>query len=113
MACRVDRRARRDVRPRPRSLQRRRLREVRHANGRDVRYWRVANAQHFDAFLGLPPLAARYVPLLPYAYRALDAMWAHVHEASPLPASARIDSTPRAVAGAAIEPLATRHLALP
>ena len=29
----------------------------RKAAGRDVRYWRVPNAQHFDAFLGLPMLA--------------------------------------------------------
>jgi hydroxybutyrate-dimer hydrolase len=83
------------------------------SQGRDVRYWRVNNAQHFDAFLGLPPLAARYVPLLPYAYGALDAMWAHLHDAAPLPASSPIDSTPRVLAGTTIEPLAARHLAVP
>ncbi|MCW5581206.1 MAG: hydrogenase, partial [Luteimonas sp.] len=41
------------------------------AAGRDVRFWQVANAQHFDGFLGLPDYAARYVPLLPYVYEAL------------------------------------------
>ncbi len=46
--------------------------------GRDVRYWKVANAQHFDAFLGLPALGSNYVPMLPYAYRGLDAMWSHL-----------------------------------
>lgn len=70
------------------------------AAGRDVRYWQVHNAQHFDGFLGLPPMGARYVPLLPYAYRALDAMWAHVAENAALPASAEIHATPRGMNGA-------------
>ena len=42
------------------------------AAGRDVRYWQVRNAQHFDAFLGLPDYGARYLPMLPYVYAALD-----------------------------------------
>jgi hydroxybutyrate-dimer hydrolase len=83
------------------------------AAGGDVRYWRVANAQHFDAFLGLPPLATRYVPLLPYAYRALDAMWAHIADGTPLPASADIATTRRAAAAGGIEPLTPQHLAMP
>lgn len=76
------------------------------ANGRAVTYWRVDNAQHFDAFLGLPPLAARYVPLLPYAYRALDAAWATVADGSALPGDADIATTPRAPG----EALAPEHL---
>ncbi len=76
------------------------------ANGRPVGYWRVANAQHFDAFLGLPPLAARYVPLLPYGYRALDAMWAHVAGGAALPGDAEIATKPRAAG----EALADKHL---
>lgn len=81
--------------------------------GRDVRYWKVAHAQHFDAFLGLPPLAARHVPLLPYAYAALDAMWGHVMQGRPLPASAVIDARPRAFDGAALRPLSRTDLSLP
>ena len=83
------------------------------AQGRELSYWRVHNAQHFDAFLGLPPLAARYVPLLPYAYRALDAMWAHVAERTPLPGSADIAATPRGFQGMAPAPLTKEQLALP
>jgi hydroxybutyrate-dimer hydrolase len=81
--------------------------------GADVRYWRIANAQHFDAFLGLPPLAVRYVPLLPYAYRALDAMLAHVSEGAPLPASVDVVTTRRTASASGIEPLAAKHLAIP
>ena len=65
------------------------------AAGRDVAYWRVANAQHFDAFLALPPVGARYVPLLPYVYAALDRTWAHLYEGAPAPADADIATVPR------------------
>ncbi len=84
---------------------------VRHAQaaGRDVRFWRIANAEHFDAFLGFPDYAARYVPMLPYVYAALDQAWAHVQHQRPLPADARIPATP-AQAGKALE---RAHLAIP
>lgn len=65
------------------------------AAGRDVRYWQVRNAQHFDAFLGLPGYGARYLPLLPYVYEALDRVSAHLDGAAPLPADAVIETTPR------------------
>ena len=65
------------------------------SNGRDVRYWQVRNAQHFDAFLGLPDYGARYVPLLPYVYEALDRVWAYLDSGAALPADAVIASTPR------------------
>ena len=83
------------------------------AQGREVSHWKVANAQHFDAFLGLPPMAVRYVPLLPYAYRALDAMWAHVTTQAPLPASAEIAATPRVREAAGIAPLTHQNLSMP
>lgn len=66
------------------------------AEGRgQVRLWQVRNAQHFDAFLGLPVYAAQYVPLLPYVYAALDRVWAHLETGAPLPADAEIATTPR------------------
>lgn len=63
--------------------------------GRDVRYWQVRNAQHFDAFLGLPQYGAVYVPLLPYVYRALDRVAAHLESGEVLPVDAVIDAMPR------------------
>ncbi|WP_242107035.1 D-(-)-3-hydroxybutyrate oligomer hydrolase [Luteimonas aquatica] len=78
------------------------------AAGRDVRYWQVRHAQHFDAFLGLPDYAARYVPLLPYVYAALDRVDAAL-DGAPLPASATIET---ALRGAG-KPLTAAHLALP
>lgn len=64
-------------------------------NGRKPVYWRVANAQHFDAFLAFPGFGDRHVPLMPYAYAALDHLWAHLDSGSPLPASRDIATTPR------------------
>ena len=76
---------------------------------RDVRYWQVRNAQHFDAFLGLPDYAARYVPLLPYVYAALDRVWAHLDDGAALPADALIDTRPRGTGN----PLTAENLAIP
>lgn len=79
------------------------------AAGRDVRLWQVRNAQHFDAFLGIPAYQAQYVPLLPYVYAALDRAWVQLEQGTPLPGDADIATTPRA-AGAALE---AGHLAIP
>lgn len=65
------------------------------AAGRDVSYWQVQNAQHFDAFLALPDYGARYVPLLPYVYAALDQVSASLDGNGALPADAVIETTPR------------------
>ncbi len=79
------------------------------AAGRDVRLWQVANAQHFDGFLGLPDYAARYVPLLPYVYAALDRVDAHLDGNGALPADAAIQTTARGAG----KPLDAAHLAVP
>ncbi len=83
------------------------------ASGRPVSYWSVAHAQHFDGFLGLPFLGARYVPMLAYGYRALDATWAHLESGAPMPADAVITPVPRGFANGAVPALEPRHLALP
>ncbi len=82
---------------------------ARAAGRSDVRFWAVGNAQHFDGFLMLPDYAARYVPLLPYVYAALDRVDAHLSDGAPLPADAQIQTVPRGP-GVALE---ASHLALP
>jgi len=61
-------------------------------HGARLGYWRVEGAQHFDAFLGLPALSGRYVPLMPEAYAALDAMLAHLRDGTPLPGDRLIEA---------------------
>jgi hydroxybutyrate-dimer hydrolase len=82
-------------------------------NDRPHTYWRLDHAQHFDAFLGLPPLTRRYLPLLPYAWRGMDALWDHLQDGSPLPKSATIRGRPRAIVEGLPEPLGPVHLAFP
>ena len=84
------------------------------ASGRDqVRYWKVHDAQHFDAFLGLPALGASYVPMLPYGYRAMDWMWAHLLEGKPLPDSLEIRPGKRVLSATGLAALTAGDLALP
>ncbi len=78
------------------------------AAGRDVRYWQVRNAQHFDGFLALPHMAAAYLPLLPYVYAALDRVDAHLDGKAALPDDAVIATVPRMG-----KPLAADNLAMP
>ncbi|WP_374603959.1 3-hydroxybutyrate oligomer hydrolase family protein [Arenimonas sp.] len=80
------------------------------AQGADLRYWRIQNAQHFDAFLGLPVLGSRYVPMMPYGYRALDAAWLHLAAGKPLPGDADIQTTPRTFSDGKLAPLAPENL---
>ena len=62
-------------------------------------YIEVTNAQHFDGFIGLPAVLpgydSRYVPLHLYLNRALDAVYAHLKNGTPLPASQVLRTTPR------------------
>mgnify|MGYP003454699162 CR=1 FL=1 len=58
------------------------------AAGRDVRFWQVRNAQHFDAFLPLPGFAGHYVAMQPFLESAMDLMAARLRDSSrPLPPS--------------------------
>jgi hydroxybutyrate-dimer hydrolase len=79
------------------------------AAGRDIRYWQVRNAQHFDAFLGLPAYSGAYVPLLPYVYAALDRVDMYLSGQGPLPADALVPASPRKAG----EPLRAGNLAIP
>ena len=65
------------------------------AAGRQVSYWQVKHAQHFDGFLALPAYGARYVPVLPYVYAALDQVSAQLDGKGKQPVDAVIESKPR------------------
>jgi hydroxybutyrate-dimer hydrolase len=65
------------------------------AAGRHPIFWRVPHAQHFDAFLAVPGFGDRYVPLLPYGYAALDALFAHLVNGAALPTSRQLATAPR------------------
>jgi len=62
-------------------------------------YVEVANAQHFDSFIGLPTVLpgydTRYIPLHVYLNRALDAMYDHLASGKALPPSQVVRTVPR------------------
>lgn len=66
-------------------------------HGRSAHYWKIGHGQHFDAFLGLPGLGDEHVPLLPYAYAALEQVHRHVVHGAPLQPAAVPQSQPRGV----------------
>ncbi|MEY4730861.1 MAG: hypothetical protein RL020_2019 [Pseudomonadota bacterium] len=69
-----------------------------------LKYIEVANAQHLDAFNGFAGFDSRFVPLHVYFTGALDAMWNHLKNRAPLPASQVVRAVPRqVVAGKAVE----------
>ncbi|MGQ5525557.1 3-hydroxybutyrate oligomer hydrolase family protein [Chitinimonas sp. PSY-7] len=58
-------------------------------------YIEVANAQHFDGFLGLEGFPTRFVPLHVYVGQAMEAMWRHLKTGAALPQSQLVRTTPR------------------
>jgi hydroxybutyrate-dimer hydrolase len=61
-------------------------------------YIELTNVQHFDSFLGNAALAGydtRFLPILPYMNRALEAMWTHLTSGQALPPSQVVRTTPR------------------
>jgi hydroxybutyrate-dimer hydrolase len=62
-------------------------------------YYEVENAQHFDAFLPLQPLAGRFLPLHRYVIQSLDLMYARLKNGAPLPPSQVVRTTPRGYGG--------------
>jgi hydroxybutyrate-dimer hydrolase len=77
-------------------------------------YIEVANAQHFDGFIGLPAILpgydTRFVPLHVYLNRALDAMYAHLKNGAALPASQVVRTVPRGGTPGAAPALAAANL---
>lgn len=68
------------------------------AQDRQPMFWQVGHGQHFDAFLGFPGFGDRHVPMLPYAYAALDRIDAYLDGTGARPESQDIATTPRGAA---------------
>jgi len=64
-----------------------------------LHYYEVMNGQHFDTFIaaagGVPGYDALFVPLHHYLPQALDLMWAHLNQHTPLPPSQVVRTAPR------------------
>ncbi|WP_233809353.1 D-(-)-3-hydroxybutyrate oligomer hydrolase [Paraburkholderia sp. HP33-1] len=68
---------------------------VREGSRSQLSLYEVTNGQHFDAFLGFPGFDTRFVPVHYYNLQALNLMWSHLKNGTPLPPSQVIRTTPR------------------
>ncbi|WP_408299684.1 MULTISPECIES: D-(-)-3-hydroxybutyrate oligomer hydrolase [Paraburkholderia] len=73
-------------------------------------FYEVTNAQHFDAFLGVAGFDSRFVPLHYYNIQALNLMWSHLKNGTPLPPSQVIHTIPRGGSPGAAPQLTTANL---
>lgn len=73
-------------------------------------YIEVANAQHFDAFLGFPGYADRLVPLHRYFVQAMDMMYANLKTGVALPPSQVVRTVPRGLTGTAVNPITAANV---
>jgi len=79
--------------------------------GRDeLRYYELEHGHHFDGYLGLPAMAAGYVPMQAWLCRALDALNERLRHGRALPPSQVLRSRPRGGAGGVVPPLTEAHL---
>ncbi len=79
----------------------------------NTRYIEVTNAQHFDSFIALGAFLGydtRFIPLHVYFNRAMDAMWAHLRDGTPLPPSQVVRTVPRGGTSGAAPALAAANV---
>lgn len=72
--------------------------------------YEVTNGQHFDAFLSVPGFDTRFVPLHYYNIQALNLMWSHLKNGTPLPPSQVMRTIPRGGSPGAAPPLGVANL---
>lgn len=72
--------------------------------------YEVTNGQHFDAFLGVAGFDTRFVPVHYYNLQALNLMWSHLMNGTPLPPSQVIHTVARGGTPGAAPPLTTANL---
>ncbi|CAG9244958.1 D-(-)-3-hydroxybutyrate oligomer hydrolase [Paraburkholderia unamae] len=72
--------------------------------------YEVMNGQHFDAFLGVPGFDNHFVPVHYYNLEALNLMWNHLKNGTPLPPSQVIRTIPRGGSAGAAPALSVSNL---
>ncbi|WP_321962253.1 D-(-)-3-hydroxybutyrate oligomer hydrolase [Paraburkholderia sp. J7] len=72
--------------------------------------YEVMNGQHFDAFLAVPGFDTHFVPVHYYNIAALNLMWSHLKNGTPLPPSQVIRTIARGGTPGAAPPLGLANL---
>ena len=72
------------------------LNQLEEGAGSGLRYYEVLNAQHLDVFNAvIIEFAENFIPLHHYFNRAMDLMFDHLKNGTPLPPSQVVRTTPR------------------
>ncbi|NMM27618.1 MAG: D-(-)-3-hydroxybutyrate oligomer hydrolase [Glaciimonas sp.] len=74
-------------------------------NTSKLSYIEIENGQHFDAFLGFPGFANRFIPVHRYFVQAMDMMYANLKTGAALPSSQVVRTVPRGLNGAVANPI--------
>ncbi|NPT59908.1 D-(-)-3-hydroxybutyrate oligomer hydrolase [Paraburkholderia elongata] len=83
---------------------------VREGSRSHLSIYEVTNGQHFDAFLGVPGFDTRFMPVHYYNIQALNLMWSHLKNGTPLPPSQVIRTLPRGGSPGAAPALSVANL---
>lgn len=67
-----------------------------------LRYYEITNAHHLDILNALAGFNERFVPLHHYLFAALDLMYAHLRNGTPLPPSQVVHTVPRGAGAPAL-----------
>ncbi len=86
------------------------LNQRKEGNGSRLRYYEITNAHHLDAFNAFPGFNDHYIPLHHYFIQAMDMMFDHLRNGTPLPPSQVIHTTPRGSNGGSVPDLTLAHL---
>ena len=74
-------------------------------NTSKLSYIEIENGQHFDAFLGFPGFANRFIAVHRYFVQAMDMMYANLKSGAALPPSQVVRTVPRGLTGAVANPI--------
>jgi hydroxybutyrate-dimer hydrolase len=81
------------------------LNRLQEGEGTNLRYYEVTNAQHLDSFNGLlPGFDTLFIPLHVYFNQALNLMYDHLTNGTPLPPSQVVHTVPRGVGAPPLAP---------
>lgn len=78
------------------------LNNVVEGSGSPLHYYEVTNAHHLDSFNQFTGYNAMFIPLHRYFIQAMDLMYAHLKQGTPLPPSQVVHTTPRGAGAPAI-----------
>jgi len=85
------------------------LNQRREGSRSGLRYIEITNAHHLDAFNAFPGFNDHYIPLHHYFIQAMDRMFDHLKNGTPLPASQVVHTTPRGSSGGVVPDLTLAH----